>query len=799
MALLLLQQPAVVETYLSQPSPDNNYGITVSFLVGRGGGASNIYRALVYYDLSALAGKVIVSAKLHARTMSTNCTVGATLNVHRALTQWYEGLKDGAAPDGGTDGSTWNHRNVNGAVAWGAAGGLSGTDFVAAPTDAIACLGVNLWHEWDVTADVALFAAGTATNYGWWIKGPEDVNSQTGFFLSGENTSYFRAPMLYVEYHDAGNESLVLSGDDGTDAYIYMFGSNNNYGISYSIAAGGLGGINEDTRRGLVRREISGLPAGATLVSAVLHLNSYDTYNATSRTIAVHRALTQWYEGLKDGAAPDGGTDGSTWNLRNANGAVAWAGGAGGGSGTDYAVAATDSVAVTDEGAWHAFDVLADVEEFVAGTADNWGWWLIGDETAINTWKAFASREYVPTPLVWQLAIEYELAQAFAGTLILSGKWSAVRIPAAGTTPVPISTGPLCEIIVEDTSGNRVGWFNNFLRLSYTKRVNQIGVLEFTLADAHSMTDVLALNYRVSVYRENAAVGLDKTNDFVGRLRWWEASRDDQTIWKYRCKTYHSLLANRCIAWYANTANRTLFDGVKAETIAKTLVEYNAAASATTGNGRLRAGAITGLTVQTDAAGGNTIDWECRPSDNLLAVIQNIAAVGGGDFDVVVTSTGYDFRWYTGQLGTDRTTLVFFSTELGNMGKPRVTFNRWEQATVAVVGGKGEGSARATAIRTASDYAASNDIETGVDAQNMQTAEGLQAAGDKALYDKRATQGFAFEVLQTPACYYNLHYNLGDKVTARFGGTEYTMRIEAVTVTLEETGAEKVDIEMVTL
>jgi len=61
-------------------------------------------------------------------------------------------------------------------------------------------------------------------------------------------------------------------------------------------------------------------------------------------------------------------------------------------------------------------------------------------------------------------------------------------------------------------------------------------------------------------------------------------------------------------------------------------------------------GAIGGLTVEADGTDGTTIDWFCA-WDNLLENLQKCAKVGGGDFDVVKTSsTAWQYRFYTGNL-----------------------------------------------------------------------------------------------------------------------------------------------------
>ena len=132
------------------------------------------------------------------------------------------------------------------------------------------------------------------------------------------------------------------------------------------------------------------IPAGATISSAILTLYCESETSTTDYAVGVHRALTQWFEGAQNGGTPGPGENASVWNLRNYNGAVAWAGGAGGGSGSDYAAIATASTLITQTGITFDWNVLTDVQAWYAGTATNYGWWLKNvDEVTNNTLKRF--------------------------------------------------------------------------------------------------------------------------------------------------------------------------------------------------------------------------------------------------------------------------------------------------------------------------------------------------------------------------------------------------------------------------
>jgi hypothetical protein len=336
--------------------------------------------------------------------------------------------------------------------------------------------------------------------------------------------------------------------------------------------------------------------------------------------------------------------------------------------------------------------------------------------------------------------------------------------------------------------------------LSYTRRVNAPGAAQLSLAGDHAILSSIGDQWRVQVQR--------RPDGGDWRTELWALFRDEQwahgengSAFTGYCPGILSVLGWRIVNWAAGTANRTDFTSDPAETIMKTLVTYNAGSAATTGNGRKRDGAIAGLTVQADGAGGNTLDWRCH-GKNLLETLRELAAVGGGDFDLVPSSpTAYEFRWYAGQRGTDRSATVKFSLALGNMAEPAFYLTRSTEKTVACVWGQGDGSARDYVTRTGANYhATSANTELYVDAKDVEkgATAALQARGDAWLDEAEAKELFQFEALQTDATSYGDEYDLGDLVTAvnPFNGESYTVQVKAVTVTLDKDGGEKIAVEV---
>ena len=363
---------------------------------------------------------------------------------------------------------------------------------------------------------------------------------------------------------------------------------------------------------------------------------------------------------------------------------------------------------------------------------------------------------------------------------------------------------PQYYIRVKDSGGVDKAVVTDMLSLSYTKQVNAPGLCEFVLNGEHPATAYLDIDSdvdaQIEVWRRDPAQDIDWYIDFYGLYRYTrQYSKDGQDYFVARCPGQMSILGRRIVAWPAGTSNTSEFTSAKAETIMKTLVDANIGPSSShLINGRQRSGFVYTIASATDAAGGNTISWSCAWKP-LLEQLQAIARIGGGDFDLVKTGgTEWEFRFYSGQLGTDRSATVTFSLEYGNMGDPVYEKDRINEKTVALVGGQGDGADREIVERQGTDFAFdTDDIEVFVDGRNEDATAKLEAKGDAAIEKYRARNEFSYTVLQTPSSLYGKHYFLGDLVKARYKSIEVTQQVYAVTVKFDgKDGSEDIKVEM---
>lgn len=349
-----------------------------------------------------------------------------------------------------------------------------------------------------------------------------------------------------------------------------------------------------------------------------------------------------------------------------------------------------------------------------------------------------------------------------------------------------------------DTSGVLQAEITDFANLAYTRHANHAGLLVFRLPGDHTILTSLADGWETEVWRKPD--GQVWARDFVAIFRQptYSNSGGNKVFTAY-CPGILSKLARRVVNWHAGYTNRSAFINQPTETIMKTLVAYNAGSSATTANGRKRAGVITGLTVEADGGGGAAQEWYCH-GQVLLETLQKLALKGGGDFDLVKTgAAAWEFRWYSGQLGTDRTATVKFSEALGNMANPVFSISRLDEKTAACVWGKGDGADRDYATQTGTNYSAGNDIEVYISATDIPkgATAALEGRGAAKLAEMEARSEFTFDGLQTPATLYGVHYALGDLVTAvnPYNGEAHSVKLKSVSISLEESGLETIKPE----
>src|SRR5436190_16796661 len=171
----------------------------------------------------------------------------------------------------------------------------------------------------------------------------------------------------------------------------------NGAGFHFFAGENGMG----ELRRGVLAFDIAGnIPAGSTITAVSLTMNMSMT-PAGALTVELHKLLADWGEGTSH--APMGEGDGApatpndaTWRHRFFD-TIFWTMQGGDFSAT---VSASQSVGGVGQYTWSSAQMVADVQLWLDSPTSNFGWLVLGDETASATAKRFDTRESASPPVL---------------------------------------------------------------------------------------------------------------------------------------------------------------------------------------------------------------------------------------------------------------------------------------------------------------------------------------------------------------------------------------------------------------
>lgn len=226
--------------------------------------------------------------------------------------------------------------------------------------------------------------------------------------------------------------SAQITLDAAKDNTLYedATGSLSN-GVGPSLFTGNT--VSNGVRRGLIAFDIAGaIPAGAIVTDVQLSL-TMNMSIAGPQDVSIHRLSADWGEGTSDAGNPGGGgasatTGDATW-LHTFFDTDFWTTPGGDFNATP---SATQSVDGAGAYAWGSTpEMVADVQSWLDDPAGNYGWIVIGNESATATAKRFGSREsaeapqltitFIEPPLVEVPTLSEKLLAGLALILLVSG------------------------------------------------------------------------------------------------------------------------------------------------------------------------------------------------------------------------------------------------------------------------------------------------------------------------------------------------------------------------------------------
>ena len=195
------------------------------------------------------------------------------------------------------------------------------------------------------------------------------------------------------------------------DTSIFQDNPDNGNGAGQFIVAGVTGprnGVN--LRRGIISFDIAGsVPAGSEIVSATLLLTvaKVPDESTLGTTQSLFLATSDWGEGPASGTgvgAPAQAGD-ATWNNNFFN-TSSWI--TAGGDFNPTASATSTVFPVTNQTiAWASTQMALDVQSWLNAPANNYGWFIIGNEAGEHNARGYYSSDNLNTALQPRLLINY--------------------------------------------------------------------------------------------------------------------------------------------------------------------------------------------------------------------------------------------------------------------------------------------------------------------------------------------------------------------------------------------------------
>ncbi len=218
------------------------------------------------------------------------------------------------------------------------------------------------------------------------------------------------------------------------DTTIYAENDRLSNGSGSWIFSGNTG--NNFTRRSLLRFDLSSIPAGAFITDAALRVQLSRSTVAGLETYRVHRLNSAWGEGSSNASGQEGGgafakQNDATWRYRlynesNPTSSPAWST-----LGGDFVAEPSSTAEIDSILSPYTFTgtgLILDVQSMIASPASNFGWILIGNETAAGTAKRFVARETGTVSQRPTLVVTYSLTAPTGACCLPDG--SCVTLPS---------------------------------------------------------------------------------------------------------------------------------------------------------------------------------------------------------------------------------------------------------------------------------------------------------------------------------------------------------------------------------
>jgi len=205
----------------------------------------------------------------------------------------------------------------------------------------------------------------------------------------------FMGVLLFAATTSAQSQVTIDASKDNT-LYEDAAGATSN-GAGENCFVGRTNQVTGSTRRGLVAFNLAGrIPPGATITSVTLTLSMSRTISG-GQTVSLHRVSADWGEGTSNAGGNEGSgapatTNDATW-LHRFFSTTLWSSAGGDFSATPSASQTVSGIGIYTWGS--TAGMVSDIQQWLNTPSSNFGWVIIGNESAGGTSKRFDSRENI--------------------------------------------------------------------------------------------------------------------------------------------------------------------------------------------------------------------------------------------------------------------------------------------------------------------------------------------------------------------------------------------------------------------
>jgi hypothetical protein len=344
------------------------------------------------------------------------------------------------------------------------------------------------------------------------------------------------------------------------------------------------------------------------------------------------------------------------------------------------------------------------------------------------------------------------------------------------------------RVYVRDPNLKRLGQVTDYTDLTVVPRYNAIGAMTMGISADSPFAPLLIEGNGLIVKTaagDTVLSGPIRTPDWQrsttdggsGKLTVGAVS-DDELLARYTCWPVPTAAIG------SQTTSVYKIDTASTETGMRDLVNLNA------GPGAQASRKNPLLTLATNGLHGPALTREVNQFDNLLTVLQDIAAAAELGFRVIQVGSSLQFQVFQ---PADRSGTARFSFGLGNLTDASYTTTP-PTCTRAVVVAGGSPSPRVCKVYDRTDPLWPGLVleqfvdQTSVDTASVDLAAQMDQAGNEALTNGAGQGSLAISPIDLPLLRYGRDYNVGDTVAAQLrGGTWYTDVVQEVTLTSSAT------------